>query len=104
MLAKFATDPGLLVSTKGRNRINIIVTIDPHGTCPEGTSNLMSAAHVASPDSSGKTIGRIIALEDRIILVLEGDYRSDRTKDFFPCDSHVVLHAGKDRWIDEVGL
>lgn len=49
MLAELAADPGLLVPAKRRDRVNIVVTIDPHGAGPQGTRDFVSACQEKSP-------------------------------------------------------
>src|SRR5262245_1111949 len=101
MLAKLTPDPGLLVPAKRRDRVDVVVAIDPHRARPQRAGHLMGSAHITSPYRGGKPIGRVVALQDRSMLVLERDDSSHGAKDVFTRNLHVVLHIDKYRGIDK---
>src|SRR5882757_4839403 len=104
MTAELTANTRLLIATERRDRIDDVVAIDPDGTSLQPARNLVCATDVVGPDRSGETIGRVIALQDRIVLVLERDYRHDGSEDLFASDLHVVLNIGEDGRIHEVTL
>ena len=82
----------------------IVVAVDPDGSGLERARNLMRAANIVGPDRSGEAVGRVVALQDRVVLVLERNHRGDGSEDLLARDPHVVLHVGEDGRIDEVAL
>src|SRR5262245_11794801 len=94
----------LLVAAERRGGVEHVVAVDPHGTGPDGARHPVRLAHVARPDAGREAVERVVALQDRVVLVLEGDDRDHRAEDLLARDAHVVAHPGEDRRLDEVAL
>src|ERR1700722_2481268 len=104
VFAEFAAETGLLVAAKRRDRIEVVVAVDPDRARLQRAGDLMSAADVARPDRCGKPVFGVVALENRIVLVGEGDRSADGAKNLLARNLHVVLDVGEQRRIDEVAL
>lgn len=46
----------------------------------------------------------VVGDRERFILIVEGDCRQNRAKDFFPGDAHLIVHSGEDRRLDEPAI
>src|SRR5271155_3026950 len=102
MLAQLAADARLLVAAEGRADVEFQVSVDPNSSGLERARYFMGAADIAGPDRGGQPVGSIIALEDRVVFVLERDDRGDWAEDLFAGDAHVVFHASENRRIDVI--
>ena len=64
----------------------------------------MRLADVTRPHAGGEAVGRVVALQHGVVLVLERNDGDDRAEDLLTGDLHVVPHAGEDGGLDEVAL
>src|SRR4029077_10600492 len=79
--AQLAPVAALLVAAEGRARIEHVVAVDPHRTGANRARHPVCLAHVARPHPGREAIGGVVALQDGVVLVLEGDDGDDRAED-----------------------
>src|SRR5262249_43066986 len=85
-------------------RIDVVIAVDPNGARLERSGYAMGAADIAGPYRRCQSVGGVVALEHRVVLVLERNYRRHRAEDLLARDLHVVFDIGEDGWIDEEPL
>ncbi len=78
--------------------------VDPDDAGLDRGRDAMRACDVAGPDRCRKPERRIIGKSQRVGFVPERRHRSERPEHFFLKDTHVGLHIGKHRRLDEVAV
>src|SRR6266851_3946814 len=104
VFAELAAETRLLVTAEGRDRIKYPVTVDPYGAGPETAREFVRAIDVPGPYRRRKSVNGVVCLQHRVGLVLEGNQRSDRAKNFLAGYPHAALDVVEDRRPDEVAL
>src|SRR5579863_3020266 len=104
VFAELAAEAGLLVAAEGRNRIELVEAVDPDRAGLERARHLVRAGDVARPDRGGEPVVRVVALKNRVVLILERDRRGDRPEDLLARDPHFIVDTGEQRRVDEVAL
>src|SRR5438552_11637269 len=102
--AQLAPVAALLVAAEGRTRVEDVVAVDPHRSGADGARHPVRLADVTRPHAGGEAVGRVVALQHGVVLVLERDDGDDRAEYLLTGDLHVVAHAGEDGGLDEVAL
>src|ERR1700719_2769954 len=101
-LRVLAADARLLVAAERRGQVLHRVAVDPDLAGLQRARHAQRAIQVPRPDGGAETVDRIVTLKYCVLLVLEGNQRSDRPEDFLARDAHGVLHAGEYRRLDVV--
>src|SRR3569623_1863523 len=80
--------------------IRIAERVQPHGPRLRMTGELLQAANVAAPCTSGEAERRAVGDAQRILVVLELDDAHHRPEDFLLRDAHLVLDIREHRGLD----
>jgi hypothetical protein len=81
---QFPTKARLLETAPGGFHVSGLHVIHPDDSSTDGFDHAQGAIDVSRPDGSGQSEGSVVGNLERVTLVLEGNYRGHRAKDFFP--------------------
>src|SRR3954469_18822429 len=98
-LVGLAADTRLLVTAeRGMRRIGM-VAIGPDAACLDGAAETIEPARIAAPDTGAETVERVVGDRERLVVILEGGDRDDRSENLLLEDAHLVValeHRGLD--------
>src|SRR6516164_10121138 len=97
----FATEPALLHAAEGRNLGGDKPGIDADHAGLQRFGNPPDAAEIAGVEIGGKTERRVVAERDDLRLILEAEYRRERSKGFLMRDQGIRPHVGKHSRLEE---
>jgi len=104
ILAKLASNAGLLEPAKRYRLVQNVVLIDPDGSSVQRVCEFDRPRDILREDGRSQPVHGIIRNGNDIIIVLELAHDHDRSKDFIFHDGHVGLDVGEDGRLDEVSL
>src|SRR5690625_4442667 len=103
-IAMLAPKARIARTAPGQPDIRRPIGVDPDGPGLQLPREPVRPRNIAGPDTGSQAVDRAIGNAERILLVAERNDRRDRAEDFLLSDAHFVLHAGKDRRLDEISL
>ena len=101
---RLAADAGLLVAAKGRVRRQLVIRVDPHTARLDAAGDTEGAVDVTGPDSTAKTVFRVIGELENLSFVLKLDHAGDRPEDFLLADIHLIFAVNEQRRLHESTL
>ena len=101
---RLAADAGLLVAAKGRVRRQLVIRVDPHAARLDAAGDTEGAVDVTGPDSTAKTVFRVIGELENLSFVLELDHAGNRPEDFLLADIHLIFAVNEQRRLHESTL
>src|SRR5262249_21484464 len=102
--ALFSPNATLLDPAEWRRDRKLLVSVDPHRACLEGTRHAPCAFVIAGPDAGGETVDAVVRSRDQIGLVAEREHHKYRTKDFLLADRLVIRQAVEDSRLVEPAM
>ena len=101
MQGLIATIARLFITTKRHSDVIVVVLIDVHRTCFEGTCHAVRTRNVRCPHARLQTINRVIRQCNRLGFGFKSHGGQDRAENFLTCN-RVVLIGHKNRRLNEV--
>src|SRR6185295_19981732 len=75
---------------RGVRRIGV-VAIGPDPARLDGAAETIEPARIAAPDTGAETVERVVGDRERLVVVLEGGDRDDRSENLLLEDAHLVV-------------
>lgn len=77
-----------------------LVTVEPYGAGAQSSRRLVRRAQVRAPDRSRETRWKTIGQRDRLIQVVEIEYRQHRPENFVADKRYAVVRTVEHRGLD----
>src|SRR5712692_333426 len=103
VLAQFSPVTGLLVASKGSERIKSSA-VDIYLPRAQSSSYALGSLDIARPHTSRKPVNSVIGDSHRIVFVFVRNDRQHRAENLFASDGHFITHVREDRRPHEVTL
>src|SRR3989344_6404362 len=101
---QFSAYPALLHAAERKPWIRLDNSVNCNHSSLELLGNLLSLAPVLGPNRGSETELCTVRNFDCLRLVIDNNYRRNRSESLFPADSHVCLCIHKDRRLIEESL
>lgn len=100
ILSQLSTETGLLETTEGHLRVELVVAVDPDSTSFELTGDSGGSRDVGREDSGSKTVDRVVGSFKSFLLSVKRRNNDDGTKDLLPDNLHVGTDVAENSLIE----
>src|ERR1700722_7682120 len=99
--AALASDSGSLVTAEWRHIAHGAIGVHPHGPCFQTLGHHQRATNALRPHTRGEAVHSVVGDPNRLLFVIEWNYRQHRTEDLFVRDQQLRVHGGKNCRLDK---